>query len=64
MGKLIAGYPPTGGDIQNPRSRNLLQPNKSTPTVTPRRGARLVRGGLGVGGLAMGRVGVAEKVAL
>jgi len=24
--------PPRGGDIQNPRSRNLLQPNKSTPT--------------------------------
>ena len=31
-GNLIAGYPPRGGDIQNPRSRNLLQPNKSTPT--------------------------------
>ena len=28
---LIAGYPPTGG-YPNPRSRNLLQPNKSTPT--------------------------------
>ena len=28
---LIAGNPPTGRDIQNPRSRNLLQLNKSTP---------------------------------
>ena len=30
---LIAGITPTGGDFQTPRSRNLLQPNKSTPTL-------------------------------
>ena len=30
--KLIAGITPTGGEFQNPRSRNLLQPNKSSPT--------------------------------
>ena len=24
---------PTGGEFQNPRSPNLLQPNKSTPTL-------------------------------
>ena len=29
---LIAGITPTGGEFQNPRSRNLLQPNESTPT--------------------------------
>ena len=32
---MIAENTPTGGDIQNPRSRNLLQPNKST--LTPKR---------------------------
>ena len=28
---LIAANPPTGGDFQNPHSRNLLLQNKSTP---------------------------------
>ena len=30
---LIAGIAPTGWGVQNPRSPNLLQPNKSTPTL-------------------------------
>ena len=29
---LIAGNPPTGGNFQNPRSRNLGPQNKGTPT--------------------------------
>ena len=29
---LIAGIPPKGGGFENPRSRNLLHPNESTPT--------------------------------
>ena len=29
---IIIIIPPTGGAFENPRSRNLLQPNKSTPT--------------------------------